>query len=94
MQIYLFDHKEINYVYRIQEKRSILFEILRITKFKAHSLQILDIDFNPNKQYYLMTGGEDCLAKVWDIRKTQYAMKSFDDLQNSVLQAKFNRFHD
>ena len=49
MQIYLFDHKEINYVYRIQEKRSILFDIIRITKFKAHSLQILDIDFNPNK---------------------------------------------
>ncbi|CAD8188703.1 unnamed protein product [Paramecium pentaurelia] len=66
----------------------------KVTKFKAHSLQILDIDFNPNKQYYLITGGEDCLAKVWDIRKTQYAIKSFEDLQNSVLQAKFNKFHD
>ncbi|KAM3136144.1 hypothetical protein pb186bvf_011766 [Paramecium bursaria] len=63
-------------------------------RIKAHGLRILDLDFNPNKQYYLLSGGEDCMAKIWDIRKTQYAMKSFDDLQNSVLQSKFNKFHD
>ena len=47
--IYLFDHKETNCASKIHEKRSKSLNIIRITKFKAHSLQILDIDFNPNK---------------------------------------------
>lgn len=26
----------------------------------AHGLDILDLDFNPNKQYYFLSAGEDC----------------------------------
>jgi hypothetical protein len=27
---------------------------------KAHNLATLDLDFNPNKQYYFLSAGEDC----------------------------------
>ena len=30
-----------------------------------------DLDFNPNKQYYLATCGDDCATKFWDVRNTQ-----------------------
>ncbi|UYV67177.1 TSSC1 [Cordylochernes scorpioides] len=35
---------------------------------KAHSQQARELDFNPNKQYYLATCGDDCLTKFWDCR--------------------------
>lgn len=38
IKIYLLDHKEIIYVYKIQEKKSKNNILYRNTKFKAHSL--------------------------------------------------------
>lgn len=35
----------------------------------ASSAATRDMDFNPNKQYYLATCGDDCRVKFWDIRK-------------------------
>eukprot|EP00828_Plagiopyla_frontata_P017089 TRINITY_DN2225_c0_g1_i1.p1 TRINITY_DN2225_c0_g1~~TRINITY_DN2225_c0_g1_i1.p1 ORF type:complete len:284 (-),score=53.77 TRINITY_DN2225_c0_g1_i1:95-946(-) len=60
----------------------------------AHSLNILDMDFSPNKQYYMITGGEDLMIKFWDIRKTSLPVKVLSDLENQVLQCKYNKFHD
>ena len=42
----------------------------------AHSQLVRDIDFNPNKQYYLASCGDDCRLKFWDIRKTNECLKS------------------
>jgi WD40 repeat protein len=36
---------------------------------KAHELDITDLDFNPNKQYYFLSAGEDCTVRFWDLRK-------------------------
>lgn len=42
---------------------------------KAHKFQIRDIDFNPNKQYYFATCGDDCTTKFWDIRNPKECLK-------------------
>ncbi|CAF1085034.1 unnamed protein product [Didymodactylos carnosus] len=36
----------------------------------AHPPFVRDIDYNPNRQYYIMTCGDDCKVKFWDLRKT------------------------
>ena len=38
-----------------------------------------DLDFNPNKQYYLATCGDDCRVKFWDIRKPTAPLKVLVD---------------
>jgi WD40 repeat protein len=45
---------------------------------KAHSANIRDIDFNPNRLYYFVSGGDDCLLKFWDQRNTAVPLKSLD----------------
>ena len=35
----------------------------------AHSQRVRDLDYNPNKPYYLVTCGDDCAVKFWDVRK-------------------------
>lgn len=45
-------------------------------KFKsAHKFQVRDVDFNPNKQYYFATCGDDCATRFWDIRKPNDCLK-------------------
>ena len=34
----------------------------------AHSQMVYDLDYNPNKPYCLMTCGDDCLIRFWDLR--------------------------
>lgn len=33
----------------------------------AHGQLVRDMDFNPNKQYYLASCGDDCKVKFWVI---------------------------
>jgi len=60
----------------------------------AHSLNITDLDFNPNKQYGIITSGEDCQIKFWDIRKPNLPLKVLDDIPDSIESVKYNRQHD
>lgn len=32
---------------------------------------VRDIDFNPNKAYYFVSGGDDTKLKFWDVRNTK-----------------------
>lgn len=34
----------------------------------AHNQPIRDLDFNPNRQYYMATCGDDGCTKFWDVR--------------------------
>lgn len=34
----------------------------------AHGDPIRDMDFNPNRQYYMVSCGDDGFTKFWDIR--------------------------
>ena len=45
----------------------------------AHSQYVRDIDFNPNKQYHVMSGGDDCRVKFWDIRNPKLPLKVIKD---------------
>lgn len=73
---------------------------------KAHSQMIYDIDYNPNKPYCLMTCGDDCLIRFWDLRMassssssstTTSSTKPIAVLRNHthwVRSCKYNPFHD
>lgn len=38
-----------------------------------------DLDFNPNKQYYLASCGDDCKVKFWDIRNVTEPVKTLEE---------------
>ena len=61
----------------------------------SHNLKqdIQGIDYNPNKQYYLMTAHSDYL-KFWDIRKANIPVKCIDDHHSLILSAHYNHSHD
>lgn len=54
---------------------------------------ITNIDFNPNKQYYLMTGHHDFM-KFWDIRKNNIPVKIVEDHHSILLKSIYNHAHD
>lgn len=41
----------------------------------AHKFQVRDVDFNPNKQYYMATCGDDCAVRFWDVRNQKDPLK-------------------
>jgi WD40 repeat protein len=61
----------------------------------AHNPIIRDLDFNPNKDYYLVTCGDDFKIKFWDTRKLENPIKSiFDGHSHFIWNIKYNRYHD
>lgn len=38
-----------------------------------------DVDFNPNKQYYLASCGDDCKVKFWDTRSTAAPVRTLEE---------------
>mmetsp|Transcript_11473 Transcript_11473/g.19495 ORF Transcript_11473/g.19495 Transcript_11473/m.19495 type:complete len:358 (-) Transcript_11473:56-1129(-) len=61
---------------------------------QAHQLSVRDLDYNPNRPYVFVSGGDDNYIKFWDIRKTQAPLQSFPAHSHWVCQTKYNRFHD
>lgn len=60
----------------------------------AHSQMIRDLDYNPNRQYYLASCGDDCKVKFWDVRNTKEEVKVLTDHSHWVWSVRFNHFHD
>lgn len=60
----------------------------------AHTQLVRDIDFNPNKQYYLASCGDDCKTKIWDTRKTDECLKTLSNHSHWVWSVHYNTFHD
>ncbi|KAJ8672709.1 hypothetical protein QAD02_003969 [Eretmocerus hayati] len=60
----------------------------------AHSQIIRDLDFNPNRQYYLSTCGDDGYMKFWDIRNPTEPVLSRMEHSHWVWSIRINRFHD
>jgi len=60
----------------------------------AHAPYVRDLDFNPNKDYYMVTGGDDNKMKFWDTRKCDKPVKSFLAHSHWVYNVKYNRYHD
>ncbi|KAJ3107014.1 Protein tssc1 [Phlyctochytrium planicorne] len=61
---------------------------------KAHAGYVKAVDFNPNKQYYLGTGGEDGCVRIWDVRNPRQPLKLISNHAYWVLAVSFNRYHD
>ncbi|XP_071954533.1 EARP and GARP complex-interacting protein 1-like [Antedon mediterranea] len=60
----------------------------------AHSQLVRDVDFNPNKQYYLASCGDDCKVQFWDTRNTSESVKTLTDHSHWVWSVRYNHFHD
>ncbi|OQS05848.1 hypothetical protein THRCLA_02066 [Thraustotheca clavata] len=60
----------------------------------AHLQCVRDIDYNPNKPYYIASGGDDGKVKFWDIRKPNGALLSLGGHTHWIWCVKYNRFHD
>lgn len=45
----------------------------------AHGQLVRDLDFNPNKQYYLASCGDDCKVRFWDVRSINQPVKSLEE---------------
>lgn len=45
----------------------------------AHGQLVRDVDFNPNKQYYLASCGDDCKVKFWDTRSPAAPVRTLEE---------------
>ena len=52
------------------------------------------MDYNPNKPYNLVTAGQDCTVKFWDVRKERTPLKVLRDFTHWVSSVRFNPSHD
>lgn len=60
----------------------------------AHGQLVRDLDFNPNKQYYIVSCGDDCKVKFWDIRNPTDSLAVLSQHSHWVWSVKYNHFHD
>uniref|UniRef100_G1NTK5 EARP and GARP complex-interacting protein 1 n=1 Tax=Myotis lucifugus TaxID=59463 RepID=G1NTK5_MYOLU len=60
----------------------------------AHGQLVRDLDFNPNKQYYLATCGDDCKVKFWDTRNVTEPVRSLEEHSHWVWNVRYNHSHD
>ncbi|ESN93075.1 hypothetical protein HELRODRAFT_185174 [Helobdella robusta] len=60
----------------------------------AHTYLVRNLSYNPNKQYYVASCGDDCKAKFWDVRKVNEPVKILNDHSHWVWNVKYNHFHD
>lgn len=63
---------------------------------KAHSnVTVRNLDFNPNKQYNMLSCGDDGKVKFWDVRSPDKALLEFSSHHSHwVWSARYNHFHD
>jgi len=47
---------------------------------------VRDLDFNPNRQYYLASCGDDCKVRFWDVRNVQEPVKTLEDHSHWCVQ--------
>lgn len=60
----------------------------------AHKFQVRDVDFNPNKQYFMATCGDDCAVRFWDVRSSKEHVKEVKAHSHWVWRVRYNPFHD
>eukprot|EP00052_Salpingoeca_macrocollata_P013058 m.102159 g.102159 ORF g.102159 m.102159 type:complete len:378 (-) comp18759_c0_seq1:37-1170(-) len=61
---------------------------------KVHDTAVRDADFNPNKQYYLATAGDDCCIRFWDIRSPDTPLLQMGGHTHWVWSVRYNHSHD
>lgn len=56
--------------------------------------RIRSLDFNPNSQYYIASGGDDCRANFWDLRRTHDPALYIQTHTHWIWSIRYNPFHD
>jgi EARP and GARP complex-interacting protein 1 len=65
-----------------------------ITNVVPQGCVIRSISYNPNKPWFIATGGDDYLCKIWDIRRPHLPVKILAGHTHWVTCVAFNPFHD
>lgn len=52
------------------------------------------IDFNPNKQYHLVSSGDDAALRFWDTRSLKRALAVRNDHSHWIWSVRYNQYHD
>lgn len=61
----------------------------------AHLQTALDVDYNPNKPFCLVSGGDDGKMKFWDLRHARKPLLVLASAHSHwVWSVRYNRFHD
>lgn len=55
---------------------------------------VRSLDFNPNKQYYLASGGDDGSISIWDTRQPAQPLTCSRHHSHWVWSVRYNSFHD
>lgn len=60
----------------------------------AHELGVRCLDYNQSKPHVLVSGGDDCMIRIWDTRNTKTCLQELSDHSHWVWDICFNKFHD
>lgn len=67
----------------------------QVWSFESPGNQVVRcIDFNPNKQYFMVSSGDDGALRFWDIRNLKRSLAVRSDHSHWIWTAKYNQFHD
>jgi EARP and GARP complex-interacting protein 1 len=61
---------------------------------QAHEINVRCLDYNPNRPNYIVSGGDDCVVRIWDTRNSKTPVKEISDHTHWIWGAQFNRYHD
>ncbi|GMH72512.1 hypothetical protein TrRE_jg4739 [Triparma retinervis] len=67
---------------------------------EGHKYRVEDVDYNPHRPYYLVSGGRDGSVRFWDIRFPSHSVTSspptrvLEGHDHWVTSVRYNPFHD
>jgi len=61
---------------------------------QAHSQTVRSIDYNPDRLYTMVTGGEDGTIKFWDVKHSKEPLKVLKGHSHWTSCVKYNRLYD
>lgn len=65
-----------------------------VTVGRAALMPVRDVDVNPVRDHVLLTAGDDCKLRFWDVRQPDAPLLELAGHSHWVWQAKFNPTHD
>lgn len=67
---------------------------LPFLELAAHTREVACLDFSPNCEFALLTGGGDGLAKLWDLRCLAEELQAFDAHDDPLSRVAWSPQHD
>ncbi|CEL95604.1 unnamed protein product [Vitrella brassicaformis CCMP3155] len=66
-----------------------------VQRADTHPYGVLDVDYNPNRPYYIVTAGEDATLRFWDLRKLNACFKRIGTVHSHwISRVCYNAYHD